>query len=173
MTRQPNFTDEEIELLRRVYPTYDHIEELQAAFPDRTVKSLRNAAVKREIRRTKITQYNRTTETAKPYSDEEIKKLRQIYPTYKDFHELLDAFPGRSFCALQARARMLGLRRPLRDGINKGLPIKSDRNDAELFDDQKDRDHIAAVKKASRHGGGFPWFNFKAGAMIWPMGKVA
>jgi hypothetical protein len=53
---------------------------------------------------------------AKEWSDNEIERLKKLYPSKRDFDEVLDAFPERTINAIRVKASRLGLRRPLPPG---------------------------------------------------------
>ena len=54
------------------------------------------------------------------WTDAEVDKLRNIYPSSATFHDLLDQFPSRSPNSIRLMASRLGLKRPtLLTGISK------------------------------------------------------
>ena len=56
----------------------------------------------------------------KGWTDAEVNKLRNMYPSSATFHELLDQLPSRSPNSIRLMASRLGLKRPtLLTGISK------------------------------------------------------
>ncbi|MCX6649549.1 MAG: hypothetical protein NTV61_09235 [Candidatus Bathyarchaeota archaeon] len=60
------------------------------------------------------------------WTDDEVDKLRNMYPSSTSFHDLLDKLPSRSPNSIRLMASRLGLKRPtILTGINKVSEMKT------------------------------------------------
>jgi hypothetical protein len=95
-----NFTSEEDELIRTLYPVATR-DEILAKLPGRTWYAITSRAMRLGVRRRKV------------WSTKEDEILRQHYPTLPD-EKLLEMLPGRSLLSIRSRANELGLRKATR-----------------------------------------------------------
>jgi hypothetical protein len=66
----------------------------------------------------------------KEWSDKEVERLRELYPSEKTFEEIVEKFPHRTENAIRLKASRLGIKRPCFWDIIQLKPIKfrSNRN---------------------------------------------
>jgi len=108
------FTDEEIDLLKRVYAETPK-KRLEELFPRHTYESIRNKAKKLGLKRKPGIQ---------PWTHEEEEILRKMYPTAKR-EEIMKAIPNHTWAAIRARAEKLGIKRLI-------APLWKDYKDSKL-----------------------------------------
>ena len=101
LKRQQYWTKKEEALLRKYYASLpdNELSELLG----RTVASIRNKASRLNLKK------HKTASSAQPWTQEEIKKLRQLYPT-ESKEVLTDTF-NRSMNAIRNKAFQLGISR--------------------------------------------------------------
>ncbi|UMZ75256.1 hypothetical protein [Natranaerofaba carboxydovora] len=104
LKRQQYWTKKEEELLMKYYSTVS--EEELATLLNRSIASIRNKASRLNIRK------NENKPKAKPWSQNEIKKLKEIYPTTSQ-EELTEIF-NRSINAIRNKAFQLNIKRKKR-----------------------------------------------------------
>jgi hypothetical protein len=59
----------------------------------------------------------------KEWSDEEVKRLRELYTSNKTFDEIAERFPSRTGNAIRLKASRLGIKRPLIGNVVQIMPL--------------------------------------------------
>lgn len=106
MTKRLKWTDEEVEILKKYYPTGD-MDELLKMLPNRTLGRIRDKANKLGIKREVV---SKRKETGKMlvWTDEEVDLLKKVYADLSN-KELLEMFPRFDIRRIRNKARRLGL----------------------------------------------------------------
>lgn len=104
-----DWTNEEVELLKKLYPQDLSTDKIAEYFPDRGEQAIRNKASKLGIK--KEVKCYKNNKIVKDWTKEEIELLKEVYTQEFTMNEVLKHFPGRSKSAIVTKAYELKVKR--------------------------------------------------------------
>ncbi len=120
-SNKKGWTPEEEAILRELYPTASQ-DEIMAALPGRGWSSIQGRAYVLKVKRIEKPAPGPTT--CKPWSAEDIAKLREVYPEVER-SVIMECFPDRTWVGVQLQARKLDLRRIRKEPRHTSAPFST------------------------------------------------
>lgn len=156
MPRGPVWSEHDLRILIEHYPYKENSEIVGMLESDRSEKDIVAKVVRMKIK--KKVRKKSTNPGTNPWSEEELAKLREIYPVIENIQDVLEFFPGRTMSAIYGAASVNNISRRISwtkcDGEERAEPF----NIESILDERPWRkqlwlDFLLAVKKLDRVSG--------------------